>query len=170
MQRVLIGILVAAAAFLAPVRRSFDTWKSYGGGVDSSQYSSLKQINKSNLKQLQVAWTFQTGGNGSTSPLVVDGVMYVPRAGQGAAIVALDAATGKELWSNPGGTTSRGMNYWESSDRKDRRLVFINGGFIKEINAQTGETIMTFGDAGRVDPSVESERVVGRPGGNPGRI
>src|SRR6516162_6200302 len=169
-QRTLVGILVFAAAFMAPIKRSFDSWKSYGGGVDSSQYSSLKQINKSNVKQLQVAWTFQTGGNTSTSPLIVDNVMYVPRPGQAAAIVALDAATGKELWSSPGGTTSRGMNYWESSDRADRRLVLINGGFIKEINVQTGETVMAFGDAGRVDPSAESDRVVGRPTGNPGRI
>ena len=46
MQKALLGILVAAAVFLAPVRRSFDSWKSYGGGVDSSQYSSLRQINK----------------------------------------------------------------------------------------------------------------------------
>src|SRR5262245_53174435 len=113
MQRALVGLLIAAAAFFAPIKRPFDTWKSYGGGVDSSQYSSLKQINKSNVKQLQVAWTFQLGGNTSTSPLVVDGVMYVPRAGQNAGIVALEAATGKELWSNPGGTNSRGMNYWE---------------------------------------------------------
>jgi quinoprotein glucose dehydrogenase len=96
--------------------------------------------------------------------------MFVPRAGQGAAIVALDAATGKELWSNPGGTSSRGMNYWESADRKDRRLVFINGGYIKEINVQTGETVMAFGDAGRLDPSADSDRNVARPTGNPGRI
>ena len=74
MQKALLGILVAAAMFLGPVRRSFDSWKSYGGGVDSSQYSSLKQIDKTNVKQLQVAWTFPVGGNTSTSALVVDGV------------------------------------------------------------------------------------------------
>jgi len=171
MRRVLLGLLGTTALLTAAVERPFDTWKSYGGGVDSSQYSSLRQINKSNVTQLEIAWTFQTGGNAtSTNPLVVDGVMYVPRAGQNAGIVALDAATGKELWTSPGGTTSRGMNYWESKDRSDRRLVFINGGFIKEINARTGEVITTFGDNGRVDPSAESERPVGRPGGNPGRI
>jgi quinoprotein glucose dehydrogenase len=170
MQRALLGILVVTAAFFAPVRRPFDSWRSYGGGVDSSQYSSLKQINKTNVKQLQVAWTVPVGGNTMTNPLVVDGTIFVPRAGQNAAIVALDAATGKELWSNPGGTSSRGMNYWESADRKDRRLVFINGGYIREINAQTGETVMAFGDAGRVDPSADSDRNVARPTGNPGRI
>jgi glucose dehydrogenase len=168
--RALLGILVVSTAFLAPpVQRSFDTWKSYGGGVDSSQFSSLNQIKKSNVKQLSVAWTFQSGGS-TTNPLVVDGVMYVPRAGQAAGIVALDASSGKELWSSPGGTTSRGMNYWESKDRSDRRLIFINGGFIKEINARTGEPISTFGDNSRVDPSAESDRVVARPSGNPGRV
>ena len=170
MHKALLGILVFAAAFMAPVQRPFDTWRSYGGGVDSSQFSSLKQINKTNVKQLQVAWTFQAGGGVNTNPLVVDGVMYVPRAGQNAAVVALDAATGKELWSNAGGTSSRGMNYWESKDKSDRRVIVINGGFIKEINARTGETITTFGDMGRVDPTADADRVVARVGGNPGRV
>src|SRR4029453_8632022 len=176
--KAVLGILILAAAFLAPVERSFDTWKSYGGGVDSSQYSSLKQINKANVTQLQVAWTYQGGGM-TTNPLVVDGVMYVPQAAAAAtatapcrlaAIVALDGATGKLLRTSPGNTTSRGMNYWESKDRSDRRLVFINGGMIKEINARNGQTIATFGDNSRVDPSAESDRTVGRPGGNPGRV
>ena len=57
MHKALLGIF--AAAFMAPVQRPFDTWRSYGGGVDSSQYSSLKQINKSNVKQLQIAWSFR---------------------------------------------------------------------------------------------------------------
>jgi len=166
-QKALLGILVVGAAFLAPVARPFDTWKSYGGGVDSSQYSSLKEINKTNVAQLQVAWTFQPGAAATTNPLVVDGTMYVPGGG---GITALDAATGKQLWVSMGGTTSRGMNYWESKDRSDRRLVFINGGFIKEINARTGEPIATFGENGRVDPSAGADRGIGRPSGNPGRI
>src|SRR5262245_1519751 len=173
--KAVFGILVLAAAFFAPVERSFDTWKSYGGGVDSSQFSSLRQINKSNVTQLSVAWSFQTGAGVITNPLVVDGVMYVPQravqaTGQVEGIAALDAATGKQLWVSAGGTTSRGMNYWESKDRSDRRLIFINGGFIKAINAGNGELISTFGDNSRVDPSAESERAVGRPGGNPGRV
>ena len=166
-QKALLGILVVGAAFFAPVARPFDTWKSYGGGVDSSQYSSLKEINKTNVAQLQVAWTFQPGAAATTNPLVVDGTMYVPGGG---GITALDAATGKQLWVSMGGTTSRGMNYWESKDRSDRRLVFINGGFIKEINARTGEPIATFGENGRVDPSAGADRGIGLPSGNPGRI
>ena len=58
--------------------RSYTTWSSYLGTPDSAQYSALKQINKSNVKQLQVAWTFPAGdGTIRFDPVVVDGVMYV---------------------------------------------------------------------------------------------
>ncbi len=93
--------------------------------------------------------------------------MYVSKA---ASLVALDAVTGKELWTHMGGPGGRGMNYWENKSRSDRRIVLINGGFITEVNALTGDTIMTFGENGRVDPSADSDRRVGRPTGNPGRI
>ena len=55
------------------------------------------------------------------------------------AIAALDAATGKELWRKPqqGGVGARGMNYWESADRKDRRLLFLAGGHLTAISANT---------------------------------
>jgi quinoprotein glucose dehydrogenase len=204
-----VAILVLTTAFAAPVQRQFDTWKSTGGGADASQYSSLKQIDKSNVTQLAVAWTFPTNAGMITNPLIVDGVMYVPRGAAGggggrggggrggapaaapaanappaapvappppptpqqqAGIVALDAATGKELWFSPGNTPTRGMNYWESADRSDRRLIFIGGGFIRAINAQTGEVITTFGDNGRVDAKLESDRPVSNPAGNPGRV
>jgi quinoprotein glucose dehydrogenase len=150
------------------------SWDQYLGGADSTQYSSLKQITKANVKQLQVAWMYQTGGNSLLfDPLVVDGTMYIAKPGmQGTSmIVALDATTGKELWThtNQGGVSSRGMNYWESKDRKDRRLVYINAGFITEISTLTGETIQSFGDNGRVDPSLGDRRVT-RPANNPGRI
>src|SRR5207244_1290661 len=52
----LLWILISAVTLLAaPVKRSFDTWREAGGGGDSAQYSSLKQINKTNVKRLQVA-------------------------------------------------------------------------------------------------------------------
>src|SRR6185436_17139585 len=65
----------------------------------------------------------------------------------------LDATTGKELWIHEGlaGITSRGVNYWESEDRKDRRLLFSINSFLQEIDARTGKSIMTFGENGIVD-------------------
>ena len=88
------------------------------------------------------------------NPIVVDGVMYV--LGANRSIVALDAATGKEIWThrNEGAVGDRGMNYWESEDRSDRRLLYMNGGFLTAIDARTGKTIASFGDNGKVDVRV----------------
>src|ERR1700733_7988139 len=92
-------LLMSAIPGIA-AERSFATWSQYLGGADSSQYSSLKQINKSNVKQLEVAWTYETGPRTYTfNPVVVDGIMYV--LAQNNSVVALDAATGKQLWIHP---------------------------------------------------------------------
>src|SRR6187455_3427955 len=97
----LAGSSIGTAILLAKVQRPFDTWRQSGGGGDSSQYSSLKQINKSNVTQLEVAWTYPTGqGTTRFNPIVIDNTMYVASGGQ---IVALDAATGKEIWKHAGG-------------------------------------------------------------------
>jgi len=161
-------LIVAAGLVFAAEKPSFESWDQYLGGADSSQYSSLKQINKANVKQLEVAWKYEVGGTGNLtfSPIIVDSMMYVVKSG---AIVALDPATGKEIWTHQG-APAKGLNYWQSKDGKDKRLVYISGGFINEINAKTGETITTFGDMGRVDPAANSDRTIGRPGGNPGRV
>src|SRR5271156_1574666 len=121
--------LGASGALVSAADRSFATWSEYLGGADSSQYSSLKQINKSNVKQLQVAWTYPTGeGSYLFNPIVIDGVMYVQAKSN--SLVALDALTGKELWAHPfqGPVVQRGINYWESKDRADRRVLTINAG------------------------------------------
>src|SRR5499427_6221559 len=170
-------VAISAAALTAQKGKpKFNNWREYLGGADSSQYSSLDQINKKNVAQLQVVWTYSPGDQRTYrfNPIVVDGVMYA--LGKANLIVALDAATGKELWihENQGAVGDRGMNYWESADGKDRRLLFINGGFLTAVDATTGKTIDTFGDNGRVDLRLGLHRdVTGvRPlqTGNPGRI
>jgi quinoprotein glucose dehydrogenase len=152
--------------------KPYTTWTAYQGGAHSSQYSALDQINKSNVSQLEVAWTYPVAGNITFNPIVVDNVMYVQ--GTGNSIVALDAATGKELWShaNQGAIGARGLNYWESKDRKDRRLLYLNAGNLTAINAQTGDTITTFGKNGRVDLRVALWREARNPlqTSNPGRV
>jgi quinoprotein glucose dehydrogenase len=136
------------------------SWPAYLGGPGSEQYSSLTQINKGNVKQLEVAWTYPTGekGNYLFNPLVVDGVMYV--LAKNNSIVALDAVTGKEVWTHPntGAVTQRGINYWENKDRSDRRLLYLNAGYLTAIDARTGNTIQSFGDNGRVDIRVGLDR------------
>ncbi len=100
--------------------------------------------------------------------------MYV--LAQNNSIVALDAATGRERWVHPneGAVGTRGINYWESRDRSDRRLIYINAGFLTEIDARTGKTIQSFGDNGRTDLRVglDRDRSGARPlqTNNPGRV
>jgi quinoprotein glucose dehydrogenase len=146
----LAATLAAAAALQA--QAPYTTWQSYGGGAHSSQYSALAQIDKANVARLEVAWQFPVGERSFVfNPIVVDGVMYV--LARDNEIVALDAATGRELWAHAheGGVSPRGINYWQSRNGRDRRLVYLNAGFLTALNATTGETIESFGDDGQVD-------------------
>src|SRR5580698_467486 len=182
--RLVAAVALAAASVVvfrptgasAADERPFNTWSEYLGGADSSQYSSLKQITKSNVKQVEQVWSYPTGvGTSTFNPIVADGVMYVI-AKSAATIVALDAATGKEIWThqNQGNPTPRGINYWESKDRSDRRLLFAADGFLTALDAKTGEVIMSFGDNGRTDLKVGLDRdltnIRSVQSGNPGRI
>src|SRR6185312_13685848 len=132
----------------------YATWSDYGGSADSMQYSALKQINKSNVQRLELAWSYRVFGTSSrfgTSPLIAGGMIYL--RGENNSLVALDAASGKPIWNHPveGNPTDRGLNYWESQDHSDRRLIFAANSYLQEINAATGVTINTFGNDGRVD-------------------
>src|SRR6476619_55982 len=148
-----VSALVAVPLAQQKGKPKFNTWRQYLGSSDSSQYSSLDQINKKNVGQLQVAWTYATGDMRTYrfNPIVVDNVMYT--LAKNMSVVALDAANRQEIWThqNQGAIGDRGMNYWESADRKDRRLIYVNGGFLTAIDAETGKTIETFGENGKVD-------------------
>ena len=138
---------------VAHAGQDYKTWKDYGGGPDSSHFVDLKQIDKSNVNQLETAWIYATGDDRSYvfNPIVVDNVMYV--LARNSSLVALDAATGKEIWihENLPGLATRGIAYWESKDRKDRRLIFTINNHLQEIDARTGKSILTFGNNGLVD-------------------
>ena len=168
----LTGQQGGGGASRAAAAKPFTTWQSYAGGAHSSQYSALDQINKKNVAKLQVAWSVPITGNSIFNPVIIDGVMYAPVGG--GALAAIDAATGKELWRKEGVAPSgaRGMNYWESADRSDRRFIYLQRGDIIAVNAQNGELITSFGNKGRVDVRDAMER---KPTGaistsNPGRI
>ena len=131
-------------------------WRDYGGAPDSAQYSTLSQINRSNVSRLEVAWTYRTGDGQkyAFNPIMVDGVLYVMAKRN--SIVALDARSGKEIWTHtpdPPATiiTNRGISYWESKDRSDRRLLFCANHALQAIDARSGKPIASFGTGGRVD-------------------
>ena len=155
MQAFILFVVLASmleAADPVPYR----TWQEYGGGPDSAQYSALQQINRSNVKQLKVAWTYSTGDSNryAFNPVEIDGIAYVMAKNN--SIVALDARTGKELWAHPTDPTTqlitkRGLNYWESKDRTDRRLFFAVTNKLQAIDARSGQSIESFGARGCVD-------------------
>ncbi|HUB33275.1 MAG TPA: PQQ-binding-like beta-propeller repeat protein [Bryobacteraceae bacterium] len=175
-----MGVFADSAAAQQP----YTTWRTFGGSADDLNYSALQQINRSNVTKLEVAWTYDTGDQVAYgfAPIVVDNTMY--GAAHNGSLVAMDATNGKELWvyhfppsatgrrGGAGGLSAyRGLNYWESKDRSDRRILVQVDGFLQAIDAKTGKLVQTFGDRGRVDlktgmtrPSVESSMASKSPG------
>ncbi len=133
-------------------------WPVYLGDKTASHYSTLGEITSANVTQLEVAWTWHAGDlrEGATqiqcNPLIIDGVLYATTPQS--KLVALDAATGRELWRfaplEPNGL-NRGLAYW--SEGGDRRILFGNGHWLHAVDAGSGKLIESFGDHGRVDLS-----------------
>ena len=74
-------------------------WPTYNGLLNGNRYSSLDQINTSNVQQLQPQFIFSPGGTGlQVTPVVVDGVMYVTGGSQ---TCAINARTGSSIWCTP---------------------------------------------------------------------
>ena len=144
---------LAASMVLANSCAHAQDWREFGGGPDQSKYVVMKDITKANVSKLAVAWTYPSGDDRpyQFSPLIVDNVMYV--LAKDSSLVAIDVVTRKELWihANLRGITYRGINYWESKDRKDRRLLFALENSLQAIDARTGQSILTFGTQGLVD-------------------
>jgi quinoprotein glucose dehydrogenase len=161
----LAGVIFTLSVAIA--QQPHTAWSDYLGGSDSSHYSALKQINRSNVDQLEVAWTYATGDENAYvfSPIAVGNMLYV--LAKSGSLVAIDAATATEIWthrfSNPSGASAarsgvggrgranRGINYWESSDKSERRLLIAANDFLEAIDARTGSLIDSFGDHGQVD-------------------
>jgi glucose dehydrogenase len=167
-----LAVVLAGLSAGTLVGQSPREWRDYAGGPDSSRFVAATQITKENVGRLQVAWTYPAGQT-DFNPLVVRGVVY--GRGGNDSFVALDAATGRELWSYPGvaGFNVRGMNYWESKDGRDRRLIFSAGNQLQEIDAQTGKRITTFGIGGQVDLRAGLERdpaAINQQSRTPGRV
>ena len=163
--RAIAVILLACAASRLPsgaAQQPYTSWRDYLGSSDSAQYSALRQISKSNVSQLQLAWFYPADSKTAEfgfNPIVSDGIMYV--LGKDSAITALDAATGREIWVHAVNTTliaHRGINYWASPNHEDRRILFQADNYLQALNARTGQIIPSFGQNGRVDLRVGLSR------------
>ena len=154
------SLALAAAAALglgaqatSPPAGAYRGWPAYGGGPEGRRYSALDQINRDNVRQLEVAWTFDSGEDGGlqTNPIVVDGVVYVTTPKH--RVAALDAATGRLVWKFDSAIESsgpnRGLTYWASGD--DRRVFTAQDQYLYALDARTGRPVTGFGAEGRID-------------------
>lgn len=138
-------------------------WPAYGGGPTSIHYSRLAQINRDNVKNLQVAWTFDTGDVApgirtelEATPIKIGDTVYVisPKV----RLFALHAASGKQKWVfDPsagakviGSTRNRGVTYW-TDGKGDERIFVALRQYLYAVNAKSGKAIPEFGNQGRVD-------------------
>lgn len=153
----LLGVYFATSALAA----DYQSWSEYSGSDDMIHYTRLNEINPSNVSRLQVAWSYETGDafDGSEmecNPIVEHGVLFAttPKV----RVIALDAATGKLLWSfdpqphaagTPVKARNRGLNYW--TDGSQERIFFAFRDKLFALDAKTGKPADEFGNHGVVD-------------------
>ena len=134
------------------------SWPVNGGTSANNHYSPLTQINRDNVANLAVAWSYDTHEKGGlqTSPIIIDGVLYAITPTQ--KVFAVDAATGKPLWTFDSGIAGtqpeRGLVFWSSDGSEhgaERRILVGVMNFLYALNAETGKPIPSFGSNGRVD-------------------
>jgi quinoprotein glucose dehydrogenase len=137
-------------------------WPMYNRDPAGTRYSPLTQINTKNVGKLKPAWSYglksEATGRGAprasgseATPIVVDGVMYLPAAGR---VVALQPETGKEIWRYElpvGSPGNRGVTYWPGDKNNPPRIIFTSGHMMFGLNAKTGKIDPGFGKEGQVD-------------------
>ena len=126
------------------------------GGLNNIRYSSLAQINRDNVTKLQVAWTYDShdafkGSEMQSNPVVVGGTLYVTTPTL--KVIALDAATGREIWKfDPGGGATGAARFRHRGVTVHKDRVFVTyRSFLWALDRTTGTPIASFGANGRVD-------------------
>lgn len=137
-----------------PKRETYLTWHRSHGDNGGTRFSALTQINRQNVTNLQVAWTYHSGDGSNyiqCNPIIVNGVMFGPTPGKH--IVAVNAATGRELWrfkpEGVGKPAFRGLIYWPGRDGAVERVMFCAGKYLYALNPTTGQPIADFGDGSK---------------------
>ena len=139
-------------------------WATYRGDQEGTGYSSLSQITVENVQLLEEVWTYDTRDllrpGMSSNPIIIEGVMYFSDSELN--LVALDAATGEELWlfdlsehhsrgDYLDSGIMRGSVYWEDENGNNSRLFHLTKDLVWAINPDDGTLIESFGDGGYID-------------------
>ena len=134
-------------------------WPIYRGNTSGTGYSALEQVTIDNVNSLGISWTYSLGNdsaenprepNSQATPIVVDGIMYVPTVDR---VVALDPLTGQELWSHNvpiNAPSRRGVAYWSGQGGISPRIFYTGFDRLFALDAETGELDLEFGDSGMV--------------------
>src|SRR6185369_6193100 len=152
----LLGFLSLAFFCACSTDKQSDTstWPTFGHDVSNNKFSTLAEIDTTNVKRLREVWRFEDateGGGVYFNPVVMDnrviGLMPSNR------LVALDAMSGKMLWefvpdSSDISNWSKGMTYHRGNPD---RIFLISGDKLYAINAENGTVLKDFGKNGRVD-------------------
>ena len=166
------GLAIAALRCTVPVLAQSGAkngeWRAYGGDEGSTRYSPLDQINRDNVKDLKIAWTWKSDNFGraefknESTPIMANGILYFT-AGDRRAVVAVDAGTGETLWiwrMDEGerhragareGIPAGALAYWAGRPRNERIVVITPGFRLVALNARTGVPVPGFGRNGIVD-------------------
>ncbi|HEY5911912.1 MAG TPA: PQQ-binding-like beta-propeller repeat protein [Verrucomicrobiae bacterium] len=136
----------------SPKRETYLTWERSHGDNGGTRYSALTQINRQNVSRLQVAWIYHSmdaSNNIQCNPIIVHGVLFAPTPGKN--VVALNAATGKELWRfSPGARPAfRGLIYWPGGGGATERVCFCAGAYLHALDPKTGRPLADFGEGGK---------------------
>jgi len=158
------------AALINPVAPMIEAdWRQHRGDLASTNYSPLEQINKSNVKDLQIAWRWKTDNFGPSpefnfraTPIMANGMLYTT-AGRSRAVAAIDAETGETMWTFrfdekerlpyvPRQNSGRGVSYWTAPPNDKDRIIYITPGFnLIALDARSGQPVPDFGSHGVVD-------------------
>ena len=147
-----------------PATSNSDEWPLYRGNIAGTGYSSLDQITADNVNDLQVAWTYSLRNdavetprdpNSQVTPIVVDGVMYLPTVDR---VVAIDPLSGEELWSHLvplNAPSRRGVSYWPGQGGISPRIFYTAFDRLVALDAGTGELDREFGESGMVSMGIQ---------------
>jgi len=136
-----------------PKIKTFKTWQRSHGDNGGMRYSALDQINRDNVTNLQVAWTYHSADTNNSlqcNPIIVGRTLFTPTPGD--LVVAVDAVTGTEIWRfKPEGRPAfRGLIYWPGHGRDSERLLFCAGPYLYAVDPRSGHPLKKFGDGGRI--------------------